>query len=134
MSNISENLFKNKRTYNEDFLKRGLDQINLSQFIINWSIKYPFDRLWREKYNIKFNSPVHRETNIVDMLIDLGQDSLYKNLKPTKHKYLPNRGEYFKLKRSIDISEQLSEEDIQEAFDNLDIENLQYDEEGKIII
>jgi hypothetical protein len=51
-------------------------EINLEQFIINWNVRYPYDRLFRKKYNIVFGSKAHRELTIFDIAVDLKEEKV----------------------------------------------------------
>jgi hypothetical protein len=47
------------------------NNFELKDFIYSWNKKYPFDFIWRKKYNISFNSPQHRAMSLIDIKIDL---------------------------------------------------------------
>jgi hypothetical protein len=129
---VRDSLFKVQRRHNEDFLERGLGKIDLSLFIQQWSFKYPIDRLWREKYNVKFNSDIHRQTTIVDMILDLAEDTLFREILSGKpeDQYIPNTGNYLKKSNR----NKLTQQEIESSFDDLDIHNLEYDEDGNLIL
>lgn len=67
--------------------------------IIKHNITFPFDRLWRKRYNIAFNSPTHRGTNFLDQVFDIEEDRLFEELQ-TKERYKPNTGDWLKSKES----------------------------------
>jgi hypothetical protein len=103
-------------------------ELDLFSFIMTWSVKFPFDRIWREKHGIPFNSKKHRKAKFIDIIIELSQDAAFDNLK-VKKEYRPGTGNYLS-KRERKITQQETEE----SFENLDINNLQYDENGNIIL
>lgn len=53
-------------------------QFNLKDFIYKWNKNFPFDYFWRKKYNIAFNSPQHREMNLIDIKIDILEEKIIK--------------------------------------------------------
>jgi hypothetical protein len=116
-----------------------LGDISISEFVILWSYTFPLDKVYREKHNIPFNSELHRSLNPVDMMIELGQDlairhaiegELHKKKDPTIS-YEAGRGKYFKTKRSVS---KVSQEDIDKAFDQIDITNIKKNDDGSITI
>lgn len=46
-------------------------------FVTTWNNKFPLDRWLRKKYNIRFNSPEHRDTNLIDALFEYKEEKLY---------------------------------------------------------
>lgn len=46
--------------------------------IIAWNNKFPYDRWWRQKYNVAFNSPQHRSMSQIDIYIEYLEDKLFK--------------------------------------------------------
>ena len=73
---------------NEDVIK---------DYIIRWNYRFPFDRIWRKKYNVAFNSFDHRESSFLDQFIDIKEDELFEDLK-NKQEYIPNIGDFLKIK------------------------------------
>lgn len=69
----------------------------LRNYIIQWNYRFPFDRIWRKKYNVAFNSFDHRESSFLDQLIDIREDELFEELK-NKQEYIPNIGDFLKIK------------------------------------
>ena len=93
--------------------------------VIKWNLRFPHDRIWREKYKIPFGSPAHREANFLDQLFDLEEDKLYKELY-NQPDYKPGTGEWMKVDTSPKTPEQLMKEaqeemkEFSEAFKDLD--------------
>jgi hypothetical protein len=79
----------------------------IHNFIINWNEKFPIDYWWRKKYNIPFGSIKHRNATFIDMFIDYEEDKLMNNL--------------FNNTKDIKNESELSNEEIDNLFDNLDI-------------
>ena len=70
-------------------------------FIIEWNSLFPFDRYYREKYKVPFNSKEHRETCQIDIFFDIYEDKFiadyFVNLeKEKKQKEEYERGILFK--------------------------------------
>lgn len=55
--------------------------MNLQQQLDLWHTKYPWDYLWRKKYNIAFGSKAHLEANFLFMKLDLLEDSKLELMK-----------------------------------------------------
>lgn len=92
---------------------------NLREFVYQWNNKYPFDRWWREKHNAGFLSAQHREMNLIDMRLEYEEDRIFEELKEKK-KYQPGKGDWL-LK---DEDRKLTPEEVDVAFDKLDINSL----------
>lgn len=71
----------------------------LKDSILKWSIRFPYDRLWRKKYNVAFNSPDHRESNFIDQVFDIIEDEVFEQLI-NKSVYTPNQNDFLN-KREI---------------------------------
>ena len=97
------------------------DHNDIRAEIINWSINFPIDRIWRKKYNIPFNSSIHREVSFIDQLIDIEEDKFFEELYSSID-YIPNIGDWLKIP---DISKENLEDSIKnfrEEFKDLDKE------------
>ena len=90
----------------------------LKGFIIHWNAQWGFvDRWWREKYKISFNSPQHREKNLIDMRLEYEEDRIYLELMKKDKKedeYQPGYNDFLK-ERKVKMTEEM----IDEAFDNI---------------
>lgn len=64
---------RNKKIDNVPKLENNFE---LKDLIIFWNNQYPFDYIWRKKYKIAFNSPQHREMNLIDIKLDLLEEQL----------------------------------------------------------
>jgi hypothetical protein len=49
-----------------------------SKFITEWNIKYPYDKVWRNKYKVAIFSSSHRDMSLFDILLDYEEDKLYE--------------------------------------------------------
>jgi len=109
----------------------SLDEFDLSKlslkafksFVYHWNNNYPVDRWWREKHKIPFNSLQHREFCFIDMFFEYQEDKIFAEIMSKREEkkdediYKPGYGDYLKKKK-------LTEKEIDEAFDNLDISKL----------
>lgn len=92
----------------------------LKSFIISWNNKFPYDKTFRKKYNIPFNSQKHRELSQIDIFIDIYEDRLmdieykkYTNRKKLLESY-KETGEFL-----VDLDEKMSKEEKDDAFEKL---------------
>lgn len=119
------------------FREGVLGDIDLSEFIVLWSYQFPMDKLFREKHNIPFNSELHRRSNPIDMMIEIGQDmaivdAVKKQMADEKDptvSYNPGRGKYFKKMRKVT---NLTQNEIDKAFDQIDIDDIKINDDGTI--
>lgn len=58
-----------------------MNEESLSDFIINWNLRFKYDRKFRKKYNIPFGSEEHLKLNQIDIYIDLLEDRLFEKLE-----------------------------------------------------
>ena len=85
---------------------------DIHNFILNWNKKFPIDFWWRNKYHIPFNSEQHRNTSFIDMFIDFEEEKLMNNLYAKKSE---------EDKEFDTIGNKMSQEEIDDDFDNIDI-------------
>lgn len=95
------------------------------RFVIEWNNKHPIDYWWRQKYSIPFNSKQHRQASLIDMKFEWEEDQVYKELQNRKEKEE-------KLKQSYEeygflSPTQQGEEDDEQLFNDLDLDNLDDD-------
>lgn len=65
------------------------------EFMIQWNLKFPIDRWYREKYKIPFMSQQHRESSFLNMRLEWEEDQLFHYFKETEA-YEPNKGDFLK--------------------------------------
>lgn len=53
----------------------------LKDFILEWNIRFKYDRIWRKKYNIPFGSEQHRNISQIDIYLDLLEDRTFAELE-----------------------------------------------------
>lgn len=101
---------KTKRTIKDDVI----------HFIFNWH-EFPLDYWWRKRYNIPFGSRQHREMNFIDIYTEFQEGLL---LKRTQDDYEQRQSdlEDEELGLSSDTETvKLTQEEIDEAYENLDL-------------
>jgi len=103
----------------------------LTNYITNWNIKYPFDKAWRSKHKIPFLSIQHKQMCLIDILLEQKEDKVYedlraKYLKEQKGKeelsiiplrdreYIPGEGNYLKPRE-----DSMSEKEVEDLFDKI---------------
>jgi hypothetical protein len=93
---------------------------SVRDFLLRWNNNFPFDRTFRKKYNIAFNSKEHRDTNQIDILFDICEDSLMMELVREEKRL---RKRYEEYKRTGNFLEEREEdpERISEIFESLDV-------------
>lgn len=69
---------------------------NLEEFLIDWNLKFKFDRLYRKKYNIPFGSKAHLEANQVDIYLDILEDKMMNRLQKEYDAHISNLEDYNK--------------------------------------
>lgn len=99
--------------------------MDFKEFILWWNNSFPIDIVYRKKHNIRFNSKQHREVNLIDVKIELEEERLI-NYHQKLYKFKEEEKEYYKetgkwLRKS---SEDLSQDEIQDIYDNIDLNKL----------
>ena len=93
---------------------------DIKLFIISWNNKFVYDKLYRQKYNIAFNSPQHRSLSPIDMFIDIMEDKLIKKYYDDKLKQdellkqYKETGDLF-----IELDDKLTEEQKEDMFSKI---------------
>lgn len=101
-------------------IKSKLSRSDLKKFIADWNNNFPMDKWWRIKYNVPFNSPMHREVSFLSQMFEYFEDRLYKqtteapkedsSLFEEKFTYVPDAGDFLKPR-----------EGTEEDYDDLDL-------------
>ena len=94
----------------------GQDEVR--DFLINWNVKFPYDRSWRKKYNIPFNSVQHKEISFLDQALDIEEDKLFEELI-TREEYVPNVGDWLRVPEISAENLEESIESFREEFKDL---------------
>lgn len=92
----------------------------LSEYIIAWNNKHPYDFFWRRKYKVSFGSRQHLEMSFIDMKLDLIEDKEYE-------KFIRLYEERQKADKTILLipAEEaiLTKEELDREFEDLDIDD-----------
>lgn len=108
---------KNQTTYNEI---NALEN-DVEEYISSWH-RFAVDYWWRKKYNIPFNSPQHRQANFIDMLFEFREELvLQRQQNKTEQEREERENRKLGIKKDTKEVIQLSQEQIEEDYDNLDL-------------
>lgn len=55
-------------------------KLDVQELMLQWNLRYPFDRWWRNKHEIPFGSITHRETTLLQMVFELREDMYFRRL------------------------------------------------------
>jgi hypothetical protein len=87
--------------------------MNPRQFIIDWNNRYPLDRWYRNKHNLRFGCEEHLEMNFLDMYFEWLEDKLYAEaedkLTTSRKKNLQYKKNGFLEERILEVPEDLFE-------------------------
>lgn len=102
-----------------------IDEEYALNFCIEWNLKFPIDRWFRERHKIPFNSPVHRSLSFWDMRIEFEEHLMfYRNEHSAK--YIPDTGLWLKEDEVINADADLSEEErlmkYKNEFESMDLD------------
>jgi len=96
-----------------------MNQNRLKQFVIDWNNRFPFDRIYREKYNIAFNSPQHRSLSQIYIYLDILEDKMFNKHKDDYIKYENFKEEIKKDGKYLRDRENVVDEKIEDLFDDI---------------
>ena len=106
----------------ETKLKRELTlKKRVDNFLFSWN-QFPIDYWWRKKYNVPFGSPQHREMSFIDMYIEYQEE-----IELTKALTQPDIDEDEAENEALGLVDtnkkvvKVTEKEIDEDFDNLDL-------------
>lgn len=108
--------------------------MDLLKQIESWNIKFPFDYIWRRKYNIPFNSEVHRNMDFFHIKFDIEEERMFKRISVEKYNEEViskreaefeelNPSARYQLLKSVRSVDKLSKEDIDEYFENMELDS-----------
>lgn len=79
-----------------------VERSELEQAVVSWNNRFPLDRWWRNKHEVAFMSPVHRESSFLYQLFEFEEDKLFSKAatEATTVKggggYVPGSGDIFR--------------------------------------
>lgn len=85
-----------------------MERSELEQAVVSWNDRFPLDRWWRNKHEVAFMSPVHRESSFLYQLFEFEEDKLFSmaitdsNVKGNQDIYIPGSGDIFKTPATIE--------------------------------
>lgn len=79
------------------------------EFMIEWNLKFPIDRWYREKYKIPFMSDRHRESSFLNMRLEWEEEKLFHEIQNDEQPYEPNKGDFLKPRKTVMSSEERAE-------------------------
>lgn len=77
----------------------------LEQAVVSWNNRFPLDRWWRNKHDVAFMSPVHRESSFLHQLFEFEEDKLFtRSFGGTSDPdpYVPGSGDIFRTPATIE--------------------------------
>ena len=92
----------------------------LVQGVINWNRKFPLDRWWRQKHNVPFMSPAHRESSFIHQLMEYEEDKMFLETfaeQKEKELYTPGARDIFKAPSTMKGFMYEAEREIQEMLE-----------------
>lgn len=106
------------------------------KFMIKWNNRFPIDRWWRSKHKVAFLSPEHKECSFLSQLLEYQEDLLFLELQEEKKtekkdEYIPNIGEWLKDERFEEGSNEISEGDIEDFLNQVEMMEKQSVEQEK---
>lgn len=92
----------------------------LKYFIVSWNNHFPYDRLFRKKYSIPFNSEQHRNLSQIDIYLDILEDKLIEKQFERLAKEKDLKEDYIKTGEFlVDLEEKMTEDDREDFFEKL---------------
>ena len=102
-------------------------------YIKAWNMHYPIDYWWRKKHNVPFGSVKHLQHNFVDMKYEFLEDVMYRDLRKKddlSDSYNPGTGNWLKRRKV----KQMSKTEVDKAFEDLDLRQINKTDDGRIIL
>lgn len=81
---------------------------DIKNYIVQWNLRFPYDRRWRKKYNMAFGCSDHRESSFFDQVVDIEEDNLFKLLSE-KVEFIPNSGDWISLNVKDSFEEEIKD-------------------------
>ena len=116
--------------FNEEFRKQ------IEESVIDWGARHPIDVLWRREFKIPFGSEQHLKTSFIDQLFWFEEKKMINKMISEESKKSNNvvedseenervieSGEQDFKKNSINVV-QMTDEEIDEEFENINIKEL----------
>lgn len=95
---------------------------DLKQSLIQWNNTFPYDKLFRQKYGIAFGSTIHRETNQIDVYLDILEDKLFDRYRKEQNEISVLRERFEKEGFINSEKSQPSIEEMDDIWDKIDVD------------
>ena len=102
----------------DNFPNKKVTRKEIESFLKDWNVRFPYDRLWRNKYKIPFRSKEHLEANQIDIYIDIVEDLLVRKIQQQHIEALKNKEDYEKTGVML-REDKMTQEEEDKIFKNL---------------
>lgn len=92
----------------------------VNNFLVKWHNDFILDYWWRKKHDVAFGSSAHREMNFIDMFIEYQEEV---EIRSTQLRAQRKEEEDWLGKERLESMVEMSQEEIDEDYENIDIEN-----------
>ena len=92
----------------------------VSNFLTRWHNDFILDYWWRKKHDVAFGSAAHREMNFIDMFIEYQEEVIIKRAQLNEQR---KEEEDWLGKERLENMVQMSQQEIDDDYENIDIEN-----------
>lgn len=96
-----------------------LSQDSVKDSIIVWNNLFPYDRLYRKKYKIPYNSLEHRNICQIDVFFDIIEDRIFDKYYEKNKQKIENEEKYYS--KGLLLNEEVESNIGKELFDKLKI-------------
>ena len=100
--------------------KANVLRTEVSNFLTRWHNDFILDYWWRKKHDIAFGSAAHREMNFIDMFIEYQEEVIIKRAQLNEQR---KEEEDWLGKERFENMVQMSQQEIDDDYENIDIEN-----------
>ena len=100
--------------------KANVLRTEVSNFLTRWHNDFILDYWWRKKHDIAFGSAAHREMNFIDMFIEYQEEVIIKRAQLKEQR---KEEEDWLGKERLENIVQMSQQEIDDDYENIDIEN-----------
>ena len=100
--------------------KANVLRTEVSNFLTRWHNDFILDYWWRKKHDVAFGSAAHREMNFIDMFIEYQEEVIIKRAQLKEQR---KEEEDWLGKERLENMVQMSQQEIDDDYENIDIEN-----------
>jgi len=102
------------------------DSGQVKDFVVEWNLKFPIDKWWRQRHKVAFNSQNHRDVSFIDIRFEYEEEKAYNELM-SKGSYKPNSGNWINVDEKTEfLTDEEKVEKFKKEFDKIDLS--QYDD------